>query len=144
MVFGYFSQCYLPRRCVRNRRKRPVLALKLEATDINALMHLLSFWWAPESLPHLSKQAIATRMGVAARTVQRRTAAMEELSYIERVRRKSEHRGTQTTIDKFDDLIRAATVFAKKHLEEREAKVAADRAKAKRLKPGKPKLSVVT
>lgn len=116
--------------------------LKLGPTDINVLMHLLSYWWSPGDLPHPSKQTIATMMGVDPRTVQRRIAAMEKRGLIQRVRRQGIHRGTQTNIYKFDGLIAAATIFAHKHIEERETKAKAKAEKASKVK-GKPKLSLV-
>lgn len=115
--------------------------LELGPTDINVLLHLLSYWWSAGDLPHPSKKTIAEMMGIDPRTVQRRIAAMEKRGLIQRVRRQGAHRGTQTNIYKFDGLIEAATVFAKKHVEEREAKAKAKAGKTS--KGSKPKLSIV-
>lgn len=115
--------------------------LNLRPTDINILMHLLSYWWSAGDLPHPSKRTIATKMGVDPRTVQRRIAGMEKSGLIARVRRQGPHRGTQTNIYQFDGLIERATVFAKLHVEKREAK--ANEVGEKKHKGGKPRLAVI-
>jgi len=117
--------------------------LGLRPTDLNILMHLLSYWWSPGDLPHPSKRTIATMMGIDPRTVQRRIAALEKRGLIARQSRTGAHRGTQTNIYHFDGLITAATIFAKQHIEEREKKAKANAEKAVKLAKAKPNLVVV-
>lgn len=117
--------------------------LGLKPTDINILMHLLSYWWSPGDLPHPSKRTIATRMAIDPRTVQRRIAALEKRGLIARQSRNGPHRGTQTNVYHFDGLITAATIHARKEIDGRAKrdKDAAD--KAAKLAKAKPTLTVV-
>jgi len=116
-------------------------ALGLTSTDINILLHLMAYWWKKEELPHPSKVTLAKSIGVTPRTVQRRIAAMEKAGFIQRVRRQGPHRGTQTNFYDFSGLIKEATPYAKKLLEERaeRAKEQATRAARK----GRPLLKLV-
>jgi len=94
--------------------------LDLSPTDINILLHLLSYWWEPGSLPHPSKVTIAGQMDMDPRSVQRRIAAMEQKGLIARVGRNGPSRGTQSNFYRFDGLIEKATELAKSALKKRE------------------------
>jgi DNA-binding IclR family transcriptional regulator len=50
------------------RRQRE---LDLETLELVVLMHLIASWWDTASAPYPSSQAVAKRMGVSVRTVQR-------------------------------------------------------------------------
>ncbi len=45
--------------------------LHLGATDLATLICLIDYWWAPESAPWPSKRALAERLGVSQKTIQR-------------------------------------------------------------------------
>ncbi|MGE0652526.1 MAG: helix-turn-helix domain-containing protein [Alphaproteobacteria bacterium] len=112
-------------------------ALGLDAIDVNIIMHLAIRWWQPENKPHPSKGTIAAAMGVDARTVQRRIAALEAHGLIRRVERRVSPTGSKSNIYELDGLIKHATPFAKEKIEERKAKEAAAKAKAKKRGPAK-------
>lgn len=116
-------------------------ALGLTSTDINILLHLVAYWWKATDLPHPSKATLAKSIGVTPRTVQRRIAAMEQAGFIQRVRRQSPHRGTQTNRYDFTGLIEAATPYAKEQLAERAAKAKEQAVRAGR--KGRPNLRLV-
>ncbi len=65
----------------------------LEPQQINILLHLLDMWWEKNSKPFPTKERIAERMGVSAKTVQRHIAAMEQAGLVERVARTRPGRG---------------------------------------------------
>jgi predicted transcriptional regulator len=56
--------------------------LKLSPTEMNVLLNLLVHWWSAEQYPYPSQRAIAFRMGVSTRTVQRTLAELESKSLI--------------------------------------------------------------
>jgi DNA-binding transcriptional regulator YhcF (GntR family) len=116
-------------------------ALGLDAIDVNILLHIASYWWAPEGRPHPSKVTIAKAMGIDPRTVQRHIAEMEKGGMIKRQERRVTGLGSRTNIYHLDGLIASATPYAKEKLEEREAKAKDKADKAQR--KGKPKLRVV-
>lgn len=58
--------------------------LKLSATDMVVLSNLLAHWWDPGRAVFPRSSTIATRMGVAKRTVQRSTQKMVKAGLIER------------------------------------------------------------
>ncbi len=115
--------------------------LGLDAIDINILMHLASYWWTPDNLPHPSKKTIAAAMGVDPRTVQRRIAAMESSRFIRREQRRRRGMGSLTNRYHFDGLIKAATPYAKEKIEEIKQREAERQQRAER--KGKPRLSLV-
>lgn len=50
--------------------------LGISPTGLNVLMQLIMHWWGSEGRPHPSQEAMAERMGVSPRTVQREIAAL--------------------------------------------------------------------
>jgi predicted transcriptional regulator len=58
--------------------------LKLTPTDMLVLVNLLAHWWDPARAVFPRSATIATRMGVAKRTVQRSTHKMVKAGLIER------------------------------------------------------------
>ena len=72
-------------------------SLKLDAVDVNILLHLVKHWWYPEKLPHPSKGAIADCMGIDAGTVRRHIKKLEERGLIERKQRFDRRKGGQQT-----------------------------------------------
>lgn len=58
--------------------------LGLSTTDLTVLLNVLMHWWYPEKKPFPRPTAIAKRMGVTPRTVQRSLQQIEELGLITR------------------------------------------------------------
>ncbi|MEO5493030.1 MAG: helix-turn-helix domain-containing protein [Sphingomonas sp.] len=58
--------------------------LKLTATDMVVLINLLAHWWDPARAVFPRSATIASRMGVAKRTVQRSTQKMVKAGLIDR------------------------------------------------------------
>jgi predicted transcriptional regulator len=84
-------------------------ALGIDALDVNILLHLASYWWTPDNKPHPGKKAIATAIGVDARTVQKRIAALEAAGLIRREERRISGQGSKTNVYHFDGLIKRAS-----------------------------------
>lgn len=57
--------------------------LGMSAIEMNTLIHLLSHWWKVSDEVYPSQDAIANRMGVSKRTVQRSIDRLELLKLIE-------------------------------------------------------------
>lgn len=57
--------------------------LGMSAIEMNTLIHLLSHWWKASDEVYPSQDAIANRMGVSKRTVQRAIDRLEALNVIE-------------------------------------------------------------
>lgn len=115
-------------------------ALGLTPLDINIILQLLTYWWEPGALPHPSKAKIAASIGVNARTVQKRIAAMETAGFIKRRERRTSRNGSSTNIYDFSGLIKAAHPFA---LEEQADIEKRKKEKTARLLRKKPVLAVV-
>jgi hypothetical protein len=59
--------------------------LELEAIDVVILMNMTMHWWYYDDLPYPRPSAIANRLGVSTRTVERRIAIMQERGLITRL-----------------------------------------------------------
>ncbi|HDR9102696.1 TPA: helix-turn-helix domain-containing protein [Burkholderia vietnamiensis] len=114
-------------------------ALGLTPLDINILLHLAGYWWRPGENAHPSKATIAKAIGVTARTVQKRIAAMETAGFIQRIYRKTGVGDNDTNEYDLRGLIEAAKPFAEEKIAERERR---QREQAERLTRKRP-LSVV-
>jgi len=55
-------------------------ALGLDATDINILAHLATYWWYRDNPPHPAKGRVAAALNIDPSTVRRRIARMESIS----------------------------------------------------------------
>ena len=116
-------------------------ALGLSALDVNIILHIASYWWTDSGKPHPSKVTITKAIGIEARSVQRRIAALEKAGFIRREERRISRSGSRTNIYHLDGLIEAAKPYALEKVQEREAKAAERAARARR--KGKPNLRVV-
>jgi Helix-turn-helix domain len=96
--------------------------LGLDAIDLNILLHIADHWWQPDNPPFPGKQTIADRMGVTARTVQRRIAALESAHLIERQFRRNPDKSNKTNIYHLKGLIDAALPYAQDALATRKKK----------------------
>lgn len=94
------------------------LALKLDAVDINILLHLVSYWWTAESKPRPAKSTIAEAMKLSPRTIQRHIARLEKFGYIKRERRFIRGQGSQPNAYHFDGLIAAALPLAEEKIKD--------------------------
>ena len=61
-------------------------ALGINALELNVLLNLIMHWWNKEKSPYPSQAAIARRMGVSVRTVQRTLDDLVEKQLIEKHR----------------------------------------------------------
>lgn len=118
-------------------------ALGLDPLDMVIILHLLAYWWDVNNRPHPSKVTLAHAIGVDSRTIQRRIAAMEIAGFIRREQRRDSPAGSSTNVYHLDGLIKAAIPFAVEEIRERGIARAAKLQRLKRMKPVKPKLTVV-
>jgi DNA-binding MarR family transcriptional regulator len=58
--------------------------LRINALEMNVLMNLLMHWWDKDQYPYPSQKAIAFRVGVSSRTVQRVLKELEDKELIKR------------------------------------------------------------
>ncbi len=107
--------------------------LGLTPLDITILLHLSTYWWTAETMPHPSKTTIATAIGCTPRAVQRRIALMEGRGLIQRIERREKGAGTEGSkpnLYDFAGLIKAAKPFAAEKAKRIATKVAVKQAKA--------------
>ncbi len=116
-------------------------ALGLDATDVNILLHLISYWWTADNKPRPSKSTIAAAMGVTPRTVQRRIAAMEKDGLIHREERRIPGKGSKPNRYHLDGLIKEALPYAEEKLKVRASREQEDKGRPSRV--GRPRLSLV-
>jgi hypothetical protein len=114
--------------------------LGLDSRDINILLHLISYWWYRDTLPHPSKRRIADSIGVTMCTVRRHIKKMEERGLITRITRKDDERGQRPNFYDFSGLIAASVPHAREATQMRER----HREENDRRRMGKrPRLTVV-
>ena len=65
--------------------------LLISPNAMNVLLHLVMHWWDANKNPHPSQKAIAYKMGVSTRTVQRALYELEERRIISKQTTKKEH-----------------------------------------------------
>ncbi len=70
--------------------------LGLNPTQLVLLLHLADYWWHREQMPFPSKSALAGRMGIKERQIQRYMTALENAGFIKRVERFTRHKGQQS------------------------------------------------
>ena len=91
--------------------------LGLEAMDVLILLNITMHWWNYDNLPHPRPSAIANRMSVSTRTVERRIARMQKSGLI--VRMPSEDKDGKT-VRRYDlsRLVRKLKKFATRYNED--------------------------
>ena len=62
--------------------------LKLTATDLVVIANLNQAWWFADRRPYLTPRAIAKRMGVSERSVQRSLSRLRKRGFLQRLREK--------------------------------------------------------
>ncbi|CAN98654.1 DNA binding protein [Sorangium cellulosum So ce56] len=112
-------------------------ALGLEPEDINVILQIAQYWYAPGNLPFPSKATIAKAMGVNVRTVQRRLTRLHDLGFIKRIERKGGPKGTLSNQYSLAGLAEKATPFAEEAIQERERQRSETAARLKRKRPNK-------
>jgi predicted transcriptional regulator len=79
--------------------------LKLTPTQLAVLMHLADYWWDVARKPYPSKKALAERLGLGERQVQRIIAQLEEMGFVKRIERIAKHRGKLSNEYDLDGLV---------------------------------------
>ena len=90
--------------------------LGLDAVNLNILLQIAKHWWYPDQAPYPGKKALARRIGVSPRTIQRRLRAMVGAKLITRKPRRKKGGGNDTTEFYFKGLIARATPYAEEKL----------------------------
>jgi len=67
--------------------------LHVDAIGLAVLICLIDYWWAPEDLPWPSKKALAERLDVSERTIQRALARLKEEGLVNAEARHGAHGG---------------------------------------------------
>lgn len=67
--------------------------LHVDASGLAVLICLIDYWWAPDDLPWPSKKALAERLGVSERTIQRTLKRLQEEALIKADPRYRSHGG---------------------------------------------------
>lgn len=80
--------CIVPSLLLRAQRR-----LQLNPTQLAVLMQLCDYWWEETRKPYPSKEALAQRLGLSARQVQRYIAELEEAGLVRRIERRAPHGG---------------------------------------------------
>jgi hypothetical protein len=75
-------------------------ALDISSTELAVILNITLHWWGTGSMPFPRPSAIARRMNVTARTVERAIAELEKKELLKRLR--PEPRVGQTSIRRFD------------------------------------------
>ncbi len=96
--------------------------LKLDAVDLNIILHLVRHWWTAERLPYPSKAEIASCMNISPSTVQRHVRELEKAGLIKRAKRHDKHGGQSMNEYDLRGLINKATPYARQELDEREGR----------------------
>lgn len=70
--------------------------LGLSPVQLVVLLHLADYWWQKERMPFPSKAAIAERLQLSSRQIQRYLTELENGGYIKRIERFAGHKGQQS------------------------------------------------
>lgn len=70
--------------------------LGLSPTQLVVLLHLADYWWHREQMPFPSKAALAQRMNLTPRQIQRYLTELENGGFIKRGNRFAGHKGQQS------------------------------------------------
>lgn len=70
--------------------------LGLNPTQLVLMLHLADYWWHRAQMPFPSKAALAARMRLSERQIQRYLTELENAGFITRVERFAGHKGQQS------------------------------------------------
>ena len=90
--------------------------LGMDAVDLVIVLYLATFWWTKHQRPFPAKSTMAQALGVCARTIQRRIAAMESKRLVSREERRSPGKGSNTNLYNLDGLIQASKPLAARRM----------------------------
>lgn len=90
--------------------------LKIGATELAVLVHLIDHWWKPADMPWPSKQLIAERLGVGAKTVQRAMVKLEAAKLIIRKERYQKNGGRTSNEYDLSPLVAMLTEVAEENI----------------------------
>lgn len=65
--------------------------LAISPVAFNVLLNLITHWWKPYEWPHPSQEAIAIRMSVSVRTVQRGLYELENKGLLTKIKTSKDH-----------------------------------------------------
>lgn len=117
---------FLPSALVRGQSR-----LKIDATELTVLIHLLDHWWAANEMPYPSKRRLADRMGVSEKTIQRAMARLEALGLVKRMARHFSAGGQASNYYDLSGLVARVQEIARDMMEARK-EAAETRRKAER------------
>lgn len=89
MQQGY---CMIPSLLLKAQNR-----LKLTSTQMAVLLQICDYWWEAARKPYPGKEALAMRMGMTGRQVQRHIAALEEKKLVARIPRFDASNGGRST-----------------------------------------------
>lgn len=107
--------------CIPNILIRRQKTLGIDSVDLNILLHLLTYWWEDENLPHPSKETLAKAIGVNASTIQRHIRRMEAGGLLRRIERRREGDRNDTNLYDLTPLREILEPHAQQELDERKA-----------------------
>ena len=67
----------------------------IDPNQLNVLLQICDYWWDHKRRPYISKETIAKRVGLSARSVQRHMAELEKAGLLRRVERRATNGGRQ-------------------------------------------------
>jgi len=105
---------FLPSALVRGQSR-----LKIDATELTVLIHLLDHWWAASEMPFPSKRRLSERMGVSEKTIQRAMARLEALGLVKRVARHFAAGGQASNFYDLSGLVERVQEIARDMMEAR-------------------------
>jgi len=70
--------------------------LGLSPTQLAVLLQLADYWWDEGRKPYPGKTALAERLALSPRQVQRHIADLEKAGFVQRIERRAQHRGKLT------------------------------------------------
>lgn len=113
--------------------------LGLSSNQLCVLLQLADYWWEPGRKPYPKKQAIADRVGLSTRQVQRIIAELEKGGLVTRVERMTRHGKTSNEYD-LAGLVKALARIAPEFQQARkEAQAARERREGVALPPHRRK-----
>lgn len=126
--------CLVPSLLLRAQRR-----LGLNPTQLAVLLQLCDFWWDEARKPFPSKEALAERLGLSPRQVQRHIADLEQAGFVTRVERRGSHGGKLSNLYDLSGLVRRLKEiepdFRQVEAENRERRRAVARPGYRRRKP---------
>ena len=93
------------RRIIPSLLLRAQQRLGLNPTQLAVLMQLCDHWWDSDRKPYPGKKALADRLGLGPRQVQRYVAELEQAGLVKRIERRAAHGGKLTNVYDLSGLV---------------------------------------